>query len=181
MDQAVGDSGAVTSDVSREGLVGESPIENIQIAGKLVPCLIHTGSQVTMIKQSTFHRLFGEQGVQLEDPSAWLKLTAANGQNIPYVGCMEVDVNIGPTVLEKCGVIIVKDHCLSQTSGLLGMNIIRRCWEVLLASQASTTEVSLQANPLGKKPGRRPWPCAAKKPVLPRKMAMWGMYRSFQT
>ena len=83
-----------------------------------MPFILDTGSHVTMLKQSAFHQLFGEEGAGLQDPSAWLSLKAANGQQIPYVGCMEVSLGIGTTVLPKCGIIIVKDYCLLQTPGL---------------------------------------------------------------
>ncbi|KAJ8347441.1 hypothetical protein AAFF_G00295240 [Aldrovandia affinis] len=84
-----------------------------------------------MMRESSFREWFGEGGTKLQDPSAWLALTAANGHNIPYIGCTELDLTIGSVTLEKCGIVVVKDHCLPRIPGLLGMNVIRRCWKIL--------------------------------------------------
>ncbi|KAJ8401591.1 hypothetical protein AAFF_G00379080 [Aldrovandia affinis] len=86
---------------------------------------------VTMMPESSFWERFDEGGTKLQDPSAWLALTAANGHNIPYISCMELDLTVGSVTLEKCGIVVVKDHCLPHIPGLLGMNVIRRCWKIL--------------------------------------------------
>lgn len=147
----MGGSSVLSTNVCQEGLIGDSPVVMVKILGGDIPFILDTGSQVTMLKQSTFHRLFGEQEAGLQDPSMWLRLKAANGQQIPYVGCIDVDLGIGTTVLPNCGIIVVKDHCLLQTPGLLGMNIIRRCWSTLFKDNMGKTELALQANPVGRK------------------------------
>lgn len=54
---------------------------------------VDTGSQVTMLRESTFQRVFGENGV---------KLTAATGLTIPYVGCALLNITIGSVTVERC-------------------------------------------------------------------------------
>ncbi|KAJ8390457.1 hypothetical protein AAFF_G00103920 [Aldrovandia affinis] len=43
-----------------------------------------------MMRESSFREWFGEGGTKLQDPSAWLALTTANGHNIPYINCTEL-------------------------------------------------------------------------------------------
>lgn len=67
----------------------------VDVQGQQVPCLLDTGSQVTMFSQSLFQQHFGVEGIQ--DPSSipWLTLKAANGLQIPYVGYAVLDFTIG--------------------------------------------------------------------------------------
>lgn len=63
--------------------------------------------------------------------SHWLQLRAANGLAIPYIGYLELDVELCEKQLPACGILVVKDPpggVLSQGSGVLGMNVIRRCY-----------------------------------------------------
>ncbi|KAJ8412821.1 hypothetical protein AAFF_G00117730 [Aldrovandia affinis] len=104
------------------------------------------------MRESSFREWFGEGGTKLQDPSAWLALTAANGHNIPYIGCTELDLTIGSVTLEKCGIVVVKDHCLPRIPGLLGMNVIHRCWKILFQDgEAQRGGTQLEANPLGQR------------------------------
>ena len=136
-----------------ERLVGESPKVTVKMGGHPISCLLDTGSQVSMIRESPFQAWFGQKGVKLQDPSSWLTLTAANGQDIPYLGCVELDITIGSVTLRKCGIIVVKDHCLPSTPALLGMNIIRSCWKTLFQEGETKggTTMPLETSPAGQK------------------------------
>ena len=59
----------------------------------------------------------------------WLTLRAANGLTIPYVGYILLDFEVGGVQLSDKGVVIVKDSCLGSKCGILGMNIISKCWQ----------------------------------------------------
>lgn len=69
----------------------------------------------------------------------WLVLKAANGLDIPYVGYLELDVVVmGKTLLPKQGVLVIKDSTDSEmrerkklVPGLVGMNIIQKCHDIL--------------------------------------------------
>ncbi|KAK0150708.1 hypothetical protein N1851_008178 [Merluccius polli] len=64
----------------------------------------------------------------------WLQLRAANGLAIPYIGYLELDVELCGRRLPGCGILVVKDPpgCLSaQVPGVLGMNVIRKCYKEL--------------------------------------------------
>lgn len=53
---------------------------------KKVQFLLDTGSNVTLMTEGCFKRLFGEQIMGDENDLHWLKLQAANGLAMPYVG-----------------------------------------------------------------------------------------------
>lgn len=131
MDRTVGGAGkdpqAATSAAS---LIGDCPMIQVRIEGVEMPCLLDTGSQVTMLRKGDFEKHFGQRGHNLKDPSAWLTLRAANGTDIPYLGYVEMEVEVAGVRLPNIGIIVVKDTCLN-VSGLLGMNIIKQVWERL--------------------------------------------------
>ncbi len=59
-----------------------------------------------------------------------MRLSAANGLAIPYVGYFELDVQLGGKVVAKRGVLVVGDppHSVLLVPGVLGMNIIKECY-----------------------------------------------------
>lgn len=63
----------------------------------------------------------------------WLQLHAANGLEIPYIGYLEFDVALCGKVIPRCGILVVKDPpgAVSSVPGILGMNVIRRCYQEL--------------------------------------------------
>lgn len=68
----------------------------------------------------------------------WLQLTIANGLDIPYLGYLELDVEVLGRVLPQMGILVVKDppdpHIQRRKNavpGLLGMNTIRSCFNAL--------------------------------------------------
>lgn len=124
-------------DLSR--LIGSCPKVEISMGGVMVPCLLDTGSMVTTIRESFFDRYFKPQGAGLLKKCHWLRLKAANGLKIPYKGYMELDVVVLGKTLTRMGVLVVEDPQDESTErqqqqavpGLLGMNIIHRCYELL--------------------------------------------------
>lgn len=79
----------------------------------------------------------------MESPHAcqWLQLKAANGLDIPYIGYVELDVQVLGKVIPKRGILVVQS---SQTPspttcvpGVLGMNIIRECYSELFGQYGS--------------------------------------------
>ncbi|KAI4897396.1 hypothetical protein NFI96_007157 [Prochilodus magdalenae] len=70
----------------------------------------------------------------------WLRLRAANGLDIPYVGYLELDVVLCGKVIPQCGILVVKDPpgASSLAPGVLGMNIISRCYQELFGTHGSS-------------------------------------------
>lgn len=106
----------------------------VGMGGVKVPCLVDTGSMVSTITESCFLTNF-ESWVQEQLRSChWLQLRAANGLSIPYIGYLELDVEFCGRVVLGCGVLVVKDPpggLCAQVPGVLGMNILSRCYQEL--------------------------------------------------
>lgn len=111
--------------------VGCFPEVSVTICGKTIPCILDTGSQVTLFSHSLFHRHFGADLVKNPDDFTWLVLKAANGLKIPFVGYAVVDMAVGGIMLPNQGVIVVQDDCMDTECILLGMNVISQCWETI--------------------------------------------------
>lgn len=135
------------------GLVGDCPMIQVSMDGIEISCLLDTGSQVSMVRQEWLQRHFGQDGQHLKDPASWLKLKAANGKEIPYLGYVEVQMDIAGVTLSNVGVIVVKDSCL-KVSGLVGMNVIKQVWQVLFKN---TAPCQVNTPPKLNDPGKTLW------------------------
>ena len=88
--------------------VGKQPLVEAVIGGIKVPCLIDTGSQVSMVSESLFKtHLRPVMGTSHHD-MGWLRLTAANGLSIPYIGIADLDVEVGGVLVKNRGVVITR-------------------------------------------------------------------------
>lgn len=98
----------------------------IVMGGVSVTCLVDTGSMVSTITESYFYEHFALLGHDRLQSCHWLQLRAENGLSIPYIGYLELDVNLCDKVLPHCGILVVKDPAKTGSSvpGILGMNII---------------------------------------------------------
>lgn len=141
-------SGAMKEQVIQRA-VGTCPVVNIKIGQVLVPCLLDTGSQVSTVSETFFREHFLSDGTDLLQTAGWLRLTAANGLEIPYLGYLELDVEAMGNVLPNCGFLVVKDVAghpakskSSRTPGLVGMNIISRCRSLLLQADSELQKES---------------------------------------
>lgn len=109
-------------------LIGNVPKVNLLLGDVPVNCILDTGSNVLLMRNSFFLEHFAEKGEQLKEADSWLTLEAANGLDIPYLGYVLLPVKVGEVEVPEGGFLVVKDHCLTDTEGVVGMNIIRRCW-----------------------------------------------------
>lgn len=116
----------------KDHLIGQCPVVQVEIQGVKTSCLIDTGSQVTTLTESYFKKHFETEGPMVYPPIQKFNLVAANGLVIPYIGYIEVDLNICGKVIPKRGVLIVKDSNGSSYPGLIGMNVIKECREFLM-------------------------------------------------
>jgi hypothetical protein len=117
---------------SADRLIGKCLIVTVDITGFKVRCLVDTGSTVTTLTESFYNQFLKESTNIQTDIS--IKLKAANGICIPYVGYIEVDMNVMGQNFPDRGVLIVKDSVDSCTRkrkesipALLGMNVISAC------------------------------------------------------
>lgn len=106
----------------------------VGMGGVKIPCLIDTGSMVSTITESCFLANFAQCGQERLRFCQWLQLRAANGLEIPYIGYLELDIELCGKVVLGCGVLVIKDPLGGlgvQVPGVLGMNILSRCYREL--------------------------------------------------
>lgn len=86
----------------KSGAFGDCLTVEVRIAGVKTNCLLDTGSEVSTITESHFRKHFGEQERRLSS-AHWVRLTAANGLDIPVLGCLQADVEcMGKVLPGKC-------------------------------------------------------------------------------
>ncbi|MGH0114916.1 UNVERIFIED_CONTAM: hypothetical protein FKN15_065840 [Acipenser sinensis] len=73
-----------------------------------------------MFSLAFFQKWLKNNPLRSSDEVQWLKLRAANGITITYVGYAVLNC-----------VVIVADDCLGAERGVLGMNVISHCWKEL--------------------------------------------------
>lgn len=112
----------------KPSIVGRCPEIEVFVQHRRIPCILDTGSQVTLFSETLFRRHFSEGSMLAPSGISWLALKAANGLNIPYVGYAVLDFQIGGIEVKGKGVVVVRDDCINTEYGLLGMNVIADCW-----------------------------------------------------
>lgn len=115
-------------------LMSSCPQLDVVLGGVTVPCLVDTGSMVSTVRESFFLQNFAPWGHERLRSCHWLQLKAANGLAIPYVGYLELDVQLCGKIIPQCGVLVVRDPpggLSPQVPGVLGMNVIRKCYQEL--------------------------------------------------
>ena len=133
-----GDSNGLNMDKSTvyEKAVGKCPVVTVRLDGADVPCLLDSRSEVSTITEEFFKDHFRPLGKTILPTGDWLRLTAANGLAIPYVGYLEVDVEALGVMIPRRGILVVKSPASQEARqrkkiipGLIGMNIIAQLHE----------------------------------------------------
>ena len=100
------------------------------MSGVDVPCVVDSGSEVSTVSESFFREHLSAT-VPLNPSTNWLRLTAANGLDIPYCGYFETDLLACDVTVPGRGILVVKDppsagfgSSKQHAPGLLGMNVL---------------------------------------------------------
>lgn len=138
-------------------LIGQCPIVEVCFGGVKTPCLLDTGSMVSMVAESFFEFAFPLHIRECLKPCSWLRLKAANGLDIPYCGYLELEVEVLGKILPKMGILIMRDPLDSlirqqkhAVPGLLGMNVLNCCYQELFCQH----EERLFSSPMVKQAGK---------------------------
>ncbi len=123
----------------KEGAFGDCLTVDVKIAGVPTTCLLDTGSEVTTISESHFKQHFGGQEIQLSSAN-WVRLTAANGLNIPVLGCLQADIEcMGSLLPGKCVFVLTESNPDAQEmkglDGIVGMNVLRELKNLVLSGK----------------------------------------------
>lgn len=89
---------------------------------------------LSTISESFFRQHFEPWGQERLRSCHWLQLRAAKGLAIPYIGYLELEVQLCGKLMPHCGVLVVRDPpggVPAQVPGILGMNVIRKCYQEL--------------------------------------------------
>ena len=120
----------LTCDDFIDKAVGKYPTVEIQLGGVKLRCLRASGSDVITINDSFMQ----PKGQKFVNRDGCLRLRAANGLEITYVGYAGLHMNICGEVLPRLGVLIVKDSTDPEfqqgkqvTPGILEIFAIRKC------------------------------------------------------
>ena len=114
--------------------VGGCPTLEVKMNGVDVKCLIDTGSMVTTVTEEFFKKYLKPEGATLVTKGLWLTLTCASGLKIPYIGYLELDIEIGGIILPQMGILVVADTptCNDEhrqqkrlVPVVLGMNVLK--------------------------------------------------------
>lgn len=127
--------------------VGRCPVVDLKIGSVNVSCLLDTGSQVSTITEHFFKEHLAGEDKDMLPTSGWLRITAANGLDIPYLGYLELPVETMGINLPECGFLVVRDRRNSSAvPALIGMNIISRCRQLVHAEFDTTLGGELESD-----------------------------------
>ena len=96
-------------------MVGRPTVVKVIIEKNEIPALLDTGATVSTISSSLVDQL----GLQISPTLERLHIECANGQQLPYVGCVVADVSILDSESKSCLLLVVQDNTHTQTVPLL--------------------------------------------------------------
>ena len=90
-------------------MVGDTPTIQGRLGGVDVLCVVDSGSMVSFVRED-FHKkkLQPTCGHMMKD-GQMLTVRAANGLEIPYLGYLELIVEVDGVKVPGCGVLVLKD------------------------------------------------------------------------
>ena len=119
------------------------PRINMACGRKMIPSLLDSGSQVTLICQSFFNQeilphIEPSDGEKAK-PHQLFQLTAANNGKLPVSMYVELDLDFLSIVVPKVGVLITQEpnelletHHKTKLPGVVGWNLIKLAYEVFV-------------------------------------------------
>ena len=122
------DSGSRTDIGSKiKNASAKCPKTTVEINGHQIKCLLDTGAEVSTISENFYRKYLSSS--ELSDTTKFLKLSAANNLQIPYLGYIEVDVNINGSQFTNVGMLVEsvskKDDSIQAVLGCNILNCIR--------------------------------------------------------
>ena len=111
--------------------VGRCPEAIIQMGKHNVRCLLDSGAQVSTMTETFFRHQLSDLG-EPEDVSAFIQITGAQGITVPYIGYVEIDIEVMGQNFSNMGFLVVKDPVGSpieerklKVPVVIGSNILR--------------------------------------------------------
>ena len=88
-------------------IVGGTPTATGKLSGVEVECLVDTGSIVTLVSETFFKQKRETMCGGVQGGGKMLTLRGANGLEIPYLGYINLDIQVGGVTVSKCGVLVL--------------------------------------------------------------------------
>ena len=134
-------------------IVGGTPTMTARMAGGEVESLIDIGSMVTLVSEAFYKEK--RESVCGRAVGRMLTLRGANGLEIPYLGYLEVDMQLGGVTIPDCGVLVLKDTAATvqqrrRRPGVLGTNMLTKIpkrAELLSVEENASTSSNLSQKP----------------------------------
>lgn len=98
--------------------MGRPTVVPATIEGRQLPALLDTGATVSTITQSVADQL----GLPIIENLSNLNVECANGQQLPYLGCVVANVTIVDSLCKSCLFLVVPNASSSSVPVLLGTN-----------------------------------------------------------
>ena len=136
-------------------IVGGTPTMTARMAGGEVESLIDTGSMVTLVSEAFYKEKRESVCGRVHGVGRMLTLRGANGLEIPYLGYLEVDMQLGGVTIPDCGVLVLKDTAATvqqrrRRPGVLGTNMLTKIpkrAELLSVEENASTSSNLSQKP----------------------------------
>ena len=112
-------------------MVGGTPTIQARLGGVDVLCMVVSGSMVSFVTEDFYKKKLQPTCGHMRKDGQMLTLRAANGLEIPYLGYLELTVEVDGVKVPSCGVLVLKDTPATTKQrrdipGLLGTNVLRR-------------------------------------------------------
>lgn len=108
---------------SVNNVFSKCPKATVNLDGIEMTFLLDTGSEVSTIPETVYEKHFSS--VKVRDTTQLLKLVAANDTDIPYLGYIELDLDVCGCKFHNVGFLVSKDINSKSTEGIFGCNILK--------------------------------------------------------
>ena len=110
-------------------MVGGTPTVQAKLDGVDVLCLVDSGSMVSFVTEEFYNKKLKCTCGHVREDGQMLTLRAANGLEIPYLGYLELTIEVDGVKVPSCGVLVLKDTPATtrqrrEVPGLLGTNVL---------------------------------------------------------
>ena len=90
-------------------MVGGTPTVQARLGGIDVLCVVDSSSMVSFVTEEFYKKKLQLTCGHVQQDGQMLTLRAANGLEIPYLGYLELDVEVDGVKIPRCGVLVLKD------------------------------------------------------------------------
>ena len=120
-------------------IFGGTPTTRAKLAGVEVKCLVHTSSMVILVSENFFEEKLKPICSRAQGKGKMFTLLGANSLEIPYLGYLELDVQVEGVIVPDCRVLVLKDTAATvqyrkRMPSVVRMNVLEKIstWAELL-------------------------------------------------